>query len=186
MGIALISAAMSPVRPLGKERGYSLVELMIVLAIMGILSLIAVPWFYKYAQRNKLKSAAFEVQTTLLAARMKAVKRNQPVSVAINGTSPIQLMTIEPPPPAPTPTLVPQQLNLPPDAAVLFATPVAASGIVTFSGDGRINMAPTPNPTPGAWEYVLRGPVGAPTPNQITIQAWPNGRVVVVTPTNWQ
>ncbi len=186
MGIALTSAAMSPVRPLGKERGYSLIELMIVLAIMGILSLIAIPWFYKYAQRNKLKSAAFEVQTTLLAARMKAVKRNQPVSVVINSTAPVQLSTVEPPPPAPTPTVAPQALNLPADAAVLFATPIASSGIVTFSGDGRIDMAPTPNPTPGAWEYVLQGPVGVPTPNQITIQAWPNGRIVVVTPTNWQ
>ena len=46
-------------------------------------------------------------------------------------------------------------------------------------------MAPTPIPTPGAYEYVLQGPVGAPTPNQITIQAWPNGRIVVVTPMNW-
>ncbi len=186
MGIALTSAAMSPLRPLGKDRGYSLIELLVVLAIMGILSLIAVPWFYKYAQRNKLKSAAFEVQTTLLAARMKAVKRNQPVSVTIDNTSPIELTTIEPPPPAPTPTVVPAHIKLPADAALLFATPVAASGVVTFSGDGRIDMAPTPNPTPGAWEYVLRGPVGAPTPNQITIQAWPNGRIVVVTPTNWQ
>ena len=44
---------------------------------------------------------------------------------------------------------------------------------------------PTPNPTPGAYEYVLRGPVGRPTPNEIRVQAWPNGRVVVVTPKDW-
>jgi hypothetical protein len=44
---------------------------------------------------------------------------------------------------------------------------------------------PTPNPTPGAYEYVIRGPVGVQTPNEIHVQAWPNGRVVVVTPKDW-
>ena len=186
MGIAQISPAMSPVRCIRKDRGYSLVEMLVVLAIIASLALIAVPWFYKIAQRQALKSAAFEVQTTLLAARMKAVKLNQPVSVAINSTAaPVQLQTIEPPPPAPTPTNAPALLTLPVNAATLYATPIVAGGVVTFTGDGRVNMAPTPLPTPGAWEYVLQGPVGAPTPNQVKIQAWPNGRVVVVTPKDW-
>ena len=186
MGIALISLAMSPLRSRRKDRGFSLVELMVVLAIMGALSLIAVPWFVKIAQRQQLKSAAFEIQTTLMAARMKAVKLNQPVTVAINSTAaPVQLQTIEPPPPAPTPTRAPGLMTLPANAAILAATPKVAGGVITFSGDGRVNMAPTPAATPGNWFYVLQGPVGAPTPHQITIQAWPNGRVAIVTPTNW-
>jgi len=166
------------------SRGFSLVELLVVLVIMGMVSVIAVPWFVKIGQRSQLKSAAFEVQTTLLAARMKAVKRNQPVSVVVNGVAPVELLTIEPQPPAPTPTLVPGRLALPSQAAVLYATPAFTSGTITFGGDGRLAM-PQPTPTPGAYEYVLRGPVGARTPNQITIQAWPNGRIAVITPTNW-
>jgi prepilin-type N-terminal cleavage/methylation domain-containing protein len=185
MGIALISPAMSPLRSIRKDRGFSLVELMVVMAILAALSLIAVPWFVKISQRQELKSAAFEIQTTLLAARMKAVKLNQPVTVVINSTAPVQLETLEPPPPAPTPTKVPPLMSLPAKAATLAATPRVAGGVIVFSGDGRINMAPTPAPTPGNWFYVLQGPVGAPTPNQITIQAWPNGRVAIVTPTNW-
>ena len=185
MGIAQISPAMSPVRCIRKDRGFSLVELLIVMAIIAVLAIAAVPWFYKISQRQALKSAAFEVETTLLAARMKAVRRNQPVSVAIGSTYPVQLQTIEPQPPAPTPTAPPAIMNLPPKSATLFATPNATGGTITFGGDGRINVAPTPARTPGAWQYVLQGPVGAPTPNQITIQAWPNGRVAVVTPTNW-
>ena len=164
-----------------------MIELMIVLAIIGVLSLAAVPYLTKIGQRNALKSAAFEVQTTLLAARMKAVKRNQPVSVTIDTTIPeaVQLLTIEPQPPAPTPTFAPGRMALPPRSAVLYATPNAPGGAVTFTGDGRVTMAVTPPPTPGAFEYVLRGPLGVPTPNTITVQAWPNGRIVVVTPTNW-
>src|SRR5262245_13904106 len=100
MGIAHTTAAMSPVRVMRRDRGFSLIELLIVLAILAAISLTAVPWFLKITQRNKLKSAAFEVQTTLLAARMKAVKRNQPVSVVINTTQPIDLTTVEPQPPA--------------------------------------------------------------------------------------
>lgn len=186
MGIAQICGAMSCTRSMRRDRGFSLMELLVVLGIMGAISLIAVPWFIKIAQRNTIKSAAFEVQTTLLAARVKAVKRNQPVSVVINQLGPpLELLTVEPPPPAPTPTLVPAKLALPSKAAVLYQTPAAPLGTITFGGDGRLAMPVTPPPTPGSFEYVLRGPVGAPTPNQVKVQAWPNGRVVVVTPTNW-
>jgi prepilin-type N-terminal cleavage/methylation domain-containing protein len=168
-----------------RSRGFTLVETLVVMVLVAAMALIAIPWFVKIGQRNQLKSAAFEVQTTLLAARMKAVKRNQPVSVVINSLGPpVELMTVEPPPPAPTPTVVPMRLALPGSAAILYATPGATGGTITFGGDGRLAMPP-PTPTPGAFEYVLRGPVGVRTPNEIKVQAWPNGRVVVVTPVNW-
>jgi hypothetical protein len=93
-------------------------------------------------------------------------------------------MTVEAPVPTPNPTLAPQQLQLPSKGAFMYATPNIAGGAVTFGGDGRLAM-PTPNPTPGAYEYVIRGPVGVQTPNEIHVQAWPNGRVVVVTPKDW-
>jgi prepilin-type N-terminal cleavage/methylation domain-containing protein len=174
-----------------RDHGFSLIELIVVVGIMAALALVGVPWLLKIGQRNSLKSAAREIQTTLLAARVKAVKRNAPVSVQISTLGPpIELVTIEPPvptPPAPTPgvTLVPIRLQLPSNSAVMYATPAAAGGTITFGGDGRVSMATTPPPTPGAYEYVLRGPVGVATPNQISVQAWPSGRIVVVTPTNW-
>jgi type IV fimbrial biogenesis protein FimU len=167
-----------------RSKGFTLVELLVVLAIIAILALVGMPWLVKIGQRSQLKSAASEIQTSLLAARIKAVKRNQPINIMVTPGPPVELDTVEPPPPTPNPTLVPQQLVLPSKSAFLYATPNIAGGIVSFGGDGRLAM-PTPNPTPGAYEYVLRGPVGVPTPNEIRVQAWPNGRVVVVTPKDW-
>lgn len=169
------------------DHGFSLIELIVVVAIMAMLSLIAIPWFLKISQRNALKSAAREVQSTLLAARMKAVKRNQPVSVLITSIGPpIELSTVEPNPPAPTPTRVPAIIQIPAQAAQLFATPNAVGGTVTFGGDGRLqNVAAIPAPTPAA-QYILQGPVGAANPNKVIINAHANGRIEVVTPVNWQ
>lgn len=168
-----------------RESGFSLAELLVVMAIIAMVALVGLPWLVKVGQRSQLKSAASEVQTTLLAARIKAVKRNQPVSIVINNVGPpVELLTVEPPQPTPLPTLVPGRLQLPAKSAFLYATPQIGTGTVTFGGDGRLAM-PTPNPTPGAYEYVLRGPVGRPTPNEVRVQAWPNGRVVVVTPRDW-
>lgn len=167
-----------------RSRGFTLVELLVVMAILAALSLVAIPWFYKISQRNALKSAAREVQTTLLAARIKAVNRNRPVSVLITSLGPpVELQIVEPNPPAPTPTHVPVNLTLPAQAARLYATPFAAGGTVTFGGDGRL-VNPPLQPTPGV-VYVLEGPVGATTPNRIQVKADSSGRIAVVTPVDW-
>jgi prepilin-type N-terminal cleavage/methylation domain-containing protein len=172
-----------------RDRGFSLAELLAVMGIMAALALVAIPWFNKISQRNALKSSARDIQTTLLAARMKAVKRNQPVSVAINTLGPpVELLTIEPQPPAPTPTIPAPRIELPVNAATLFATPIAPGGMITFAGDGRVPLTVTPVPTPGgpgAYQYILKGPVGVINPNTVIVEVYPNGRVVVVTPTNW-
>jgi len=176
--------AMLHLKPLRRHRGFSLVELLVVMAIIASLSLVGIPWFLKISQRNALKSAAREIQTTLLAARIKAVKRNRPVSVNITSLGPpIEFQTVEPNPPAPTPTHVPVNLTLPAQAARLYETPFAAGGAVTFGGDGRL-VNPPLQPTPGV-QYTLEGPVGATTPNRIKIKADASGRIVVVTPVDW-
>ena len=74
---------MHPNRVSAGARGFSLIELTIVMASMAMMALIATPWFVKLYQRNQVRSAAHEIQTTLLAARMKAARRNQQVSVVI-------------------------------------------------------------------------------------------------------
>ena len=82
----------------------------------------------KISQRNQLKSAAREIQTTLLAARIKAVNRNRPVSVRDHlPRAAHRLSNDRADPPAPTPTHVPVNLTLPAKSARLFETPTRAA-----------------------------------------------------------
>jgi Tfp pilus assembly protein FimT len=155
---------------------------MIVVALIAMMSLLAAPWLIKVGQRNKIKSAAREIQTTLMAARMKAVRRNQQVSVVISSvTPPIIFQTLEPNPPGPTPTPRPSILELPAGSAQFVATPNAAQGRVTFGGNGRVVNFPT---TPAIIQ--VEGPVGSNRMNMIEIKAHASGRIEVVTPVAWQ
>jgi prepilin-type N-terminal cleavage/methylation domain-containing protein len=161
-----------------REGGFSLVELIIVLALVAAMALIAVPWFVKISQRQQIQSAAREIAVALTAARMTAVKRNTQISfvVSSSGTAPLEFQTVEPNPPAPTPTPVPRTLRLPARAA-RFKGPTPSA--IIFGGDGRIAVST-------GQSFVIEGPVGMATPNPITINVNGSGRVEVVTPTSWQ
>jgi prepilin-type N-terminal cleavage/methylation domain-containing protein len=164
--------------------GFSLVELVVVVAILGLVAAAAAPWLVRIGRRTRLRSAAAEIQSSLLAARMRAVKRNQPASVFIvpAGTgSTHEIDTIEAEPPAPTPTPNPVNRVLVAASTVRFVS-LPPGQKITFDGNGR-RIGPPP-PTPG--EIVVEGPVGGGSVNQITIRTSLTGRVEVVTPAVWQ
>ena len=64
------------------EKGFTLVELIIAIAIMIIMAAIAVPNFQSTMARMRLNGAARQVMTDLMAARMRAVTLNARVKVA--------------------------------------------------------------------------------------------------------
>lgn len=69
--------------------GFSLIELMVVVAIVAILAGIAAPSFRELLQNNRLASASSALQVSLNLARAEAVKRGADamVSIAANGTA---------------------------------------------------------------------------------------------------
>ena len=64
--------------------GFSFVELMSVIAIIGIMSAIALPYLVSGQPQRRLKAAARDLYSAMQQARLLAVKNNQPVHVCFN------------------------------------------------------------------------------------------------------
>jgi prepilin-type N-terminal cleavage/methylation domain-containing protein len=70
------------------QRGYSLVELLTVMAIIGALSLVTVPAFMNYSKTARLKNSLRQVSSDVRAARQRAVTRSQFVKLTVTTASP--------------------------------------------------------------------------------------------------
>lgn len=64
-----------------RNSGFTLIELMIVVALMVIIATFAVPSFQRLIESNRLKSTTNDVLGTLNYARSEAVRRGEPVAV---------------------------------------------------------------------------------------------------------
>ena len=62
--------------PMFKTMGFTLLELVMVMAIMAIISAVSIPALYSYAATNRLQSATHDLYSNLQAIRMKAVRAN--------------------------------------------------------------------------------------------------------------
>jgi type IV fimbrial biogenesis protein FimT len=66
--------------------GFSLAELMMVVAIMGILAAIAVPGFFRWLPDYYLKSAARDLRASFQLARITAIKSGANCAITFNQT----------------------------------------------------------------------------------------------------
>jgi len=72
-----------------QNKGFSLLELMMVVAIIAIFAAIAVPTFSSWSPRLKFRTSADELHKVLMLARMTAISSNRDVTVTfdqVNGT----------------------------------------------------------------------------------------------------
>ncbi len=60
-----------------RQRGYTFIEVLVILAIAGTMAALALPYFHQIYKRNRLRSTVQDIYSMVLATRMQAVKRNQ-------------------------------------------------------------------------------------------------------------
>ena len=66
-------------------RGFTLIEAMIVVAIAAVLTMVALPNFTQFIRDQRIKSASFEIFSTLTLARSEAVLRNTSITITPTG-----------------------------------------------------------------------------------------------------
>ncbi len=67
-----------------KEKGVSIIELIIVMSVVAVLATIAVPQYGRFIARNEVKSAAKDVLQNMRLARTMAIKENRQYLLTFN------------------------------------------------------------------------------------------------------
>lgn len=69
-------------------KGFSLIELMVVLAIFGTLMTFGIPAFQRYLQSSQLRGTSENLVQTIQLQRSRAMATGQAVNITFNTTSP--------------------------------------------------------------------------------------------------
>lgn len=67
-----------------RERGFTLIEMLVVLAILSIAALLSIPYLSAQIQRSKLLGVASQVSGLMRLARLDAIKNSRTAMVAID------------------------------------------------------------------------------------------------------
>jgi type IV fimbrial biogenesis protein FimT len=124
-----------------REAGFSLVEVMVVTAIIGILVVTGISWGQNYTANNRVRSAAESLQTALATARNEAIKRNRIVTLVLDGTAQewrVEAINRRPPPGPATETEVIRRGSYL-DTREITVTPTNLT--ITFDAFGRPDAA---------------------------------------------
>jgi prepilin-type N-terminal cleavage/methylation domain-containing protein len=125
-------------------RGFTLIEAMVVVAVIAVFTTVAAPSFGFLIARHRTKSVASDMHLTLVKARSEALKRSSNVRVAPNNSSAWQQgWRILDESSAGCSTATPCVLDSIPQAAGV--TIASAPADVTYQSSGRIRGGTAPS-----------------------------------------
>lgn len=76
-----------PLRRLTRQCGFTIIELMVVVAILAVLAALAAPSFQTLIERWRVRLAAEEIEGTIYFARSEAIKRGGAVLIEAKSNS---------------------------------------------------------------------------------------------------
>lgn len=149
----------SPARP----NGFTLVEMIVVVAIMALLAALATPSMLGWVRNNKIRTVSDSLQNALRQAQTEATRRNRQVVFSLTDNSPTTntyttkvngsnwaISTVVPADSDTTAALVEGGILLNVGSNVAITGPKTASNTATalcFSSIGRLVKNDTPGPT---------------------------------------
>lgn len=124
--------------------GFTLIEMLVTLTVLGVLMGVAVPSFRTFVAGQKVKTASHDLMTALVIARSEAIKRNANVTVApYTAGSWVSGWTVKA---APSAITVHQQQEL--------------TGVTITKGPADVVYQPNGRPTTGS-NFEVAGPTSA-------------------------
>ena len=130
------------------KKGFTLVELMIVICVIGILSFIAAPSMSRYLINSKTKGTAQDIYGMLQQAKLEAIKNGVSVCIEFGdgetsdpdfSTVSIQSVTVADNSGNPTVTIISDLSRMIIDNRLFARRTVADNGRVVFNSRGIIN-----------------------------------------------
>lgn len=143
--------------PAGRA-GFSMVELLLVIGMVGVLALIAGPRARAFRESASVRGARMELSAAIEAARSAAIQRGRPARVRIRTDSLLVTVDTGAPGAAATGTFrVLGPLRLDSEYVVTVTPAVEGDSVITFDSRGLANPRVGTPGTPGARYVIARG-----------------------------